>query len=71
MPAVVVVVVMIIVSVLVHPQHALDAANYATGHPARQHRPRLRRPVQPLNNRCGLLAAHPLRRLELAPKEAL
>jgi hypothetical protein len=33
MPAVVVVV-MIIVSVLVHPQHALDAANDATGHPA-------------------------------------
>jgi hypothetical protein len=30
----VVVVVMIIVSVLVYPQHALDAANYATGHPA-------------------------------------
>ena len=28
-----VVVVMIIVSVLVYPQHALDAANYATGHP--------------------------------------
>jgi hypothetical protein len=33
MPAVVVVVV-IIVSVLVYPQHALDSANYATGHPA-------------------------------------
>jgi hypothetical protein len=30
MPAMVVVVVMIIVSVLVYPQHALDAANYAT-----------------------------------------
>jgi hypothetical protein len=30
----VVVIVMIIVSVLVYPQHALDAANYATGHPA-------------------------------------
>jgi hypothetical protein len=34
MPAAVVVVVMIIVSVLVYPQHALDAANYAAGHPA-------------------------------------
>ena len=33
MPAVVVVV-MIVVSVLVYPQHALDAANYATSHPA-------------------------------------
>jgi hypothetical protein len=33
MPAVVVAV-MIIVSVLVYPQHALDTANYATGHPA-------------------------------------
>jgi hypothetical protein len=29
-----VVVVMIIVSVLAYPEHALDAANYATGHPA-------------------------------------
>ena len=29
-----VVVVMIIVSVLVYPKHTLDAANYATGHPA-------------------------------------
>jgi hypothetical protein len=29
-----VVVVMIIVSVLVYPQHAFDAANYATSHPA-------------------------------------
>jgi len=36
MPVVVVVVVVvtIIVSVLVYPQHALDAANYATSHPA-------------------------------------
>jgi hypothetical protein len=33
MPAVVVVVV-IIISVLVYPQHALYTANYATGHPA-------------------------------------
>ena len=29
-----VVVVMTIVSVLVYPQHALDATNYATGYPA-------------------------------------
>ena len=29
-----VVIVMMVVSVLVYPQHALDAANYATGHPA-------------------------------------
>ena len=33
MPAVVVVV-MIIVCVLVYPKHTVDAANYATGHPA-------------------------------------
>jgi hypothetical protein len=33
MPAVVVVV-MIIISVLVYPQHALYTPNYATGHPA-------------------------------------
>jgi hypothetical protein len=32
--AAVVVVVMTIVSVLVNPQNTLDAANYATGHPA-------------------------------------
>jgi hypothetical protein len=30
----VMVIVMIVVSVLVYPEHALDAANYATGHPA-------------------------------------
>ena len=30
----VVLIVMMVVSVLVYPQHALDAANYATGHPA-------------------------------------
>jgi len=64
-----VVVVMIMVSVLVYPQHAFDTANYATGHPADStaHDPADRSG----RSRCGLLAAHPLQCPELAPKEAL
>ena len=70
MPAVVVVVmIIVIVSVLVYPQHALDAANYTTSHPAdgSAHDPADRSG----RSRCGLLAAHPLQCPELAPKEAL
>jgi hypothetical protein len=70
MPAVAVVV-MTSVSVLVYPQHALDAANYAHRSPRRQHRPRPRRLVRPHSSRCELLAAHPLRYPEPVPKEAL
>jgi len=68
---VVVVVVTIIVSVLVYPQHALDAANYATSHPADStaHYP-ADRSGRIVAGR-GLLAARPLRCPEPAPKEAL